>query len=51
MPKSKDQIRTELAAALRDQTINALVEALTEANYRIGELEEKLQTETKPSNP
>ena len=42
--KTKDQIRTEIAAALQNQNLNALVEALAEANLKITELEEKLQS-------
>ena len=44
MPKTKDQIRTEIASALQSQNLNALVEALAEANLKIAELEEKLQS-------
>lgn len=44
MPKTKDQIRSEIATALQSQSINALLEALTEANLKIAELEEKLQS-------
>lgn len=42
MPKTKDQIRTEIASALQSQTINTLVEALAEANARVEELTEKV---------
>lgn len=44
MPKTKDQIRAEIANALQGQNLNALVEALAEANLKIAELEEKLQS-------
>lgn len=44
MSKTKDQIRTEIANALQSQNLNALVEALAEANLKIAELEEKLQS-------
>ena len=49
MPKTKDQIRTEIASALQGQTINTLVEALAEANAKIAELEEKLAASQKES--
>jgi uncharacterized coiled-coil protein SlyX len=42
MPKTKEQIRTEIASALQSQTINTLVEALAEANAKIEELNEKI---------
>jgi uncharacterized coiled-coil protein SlyX len=44
MPKTKDQIRTEIASALQNQNLNALVEALAEANLKIAELEQKLES-------
>lgn len=44
MSKTKDQIRAEIANALQSQNLNALVEALAEANLKIAELEEKLQS-------
>lgn len=47
MSKTKDQIRTEIANALQSQNLNALVEALAEANLKIAELEEKLQSASK----
>ena len=47
MPKTKDQIRTEIASALQGQTINTLVDALAEANAKIEELTEKLAAATK----
>jgi uncharacterized coiled-coil protein SlyX len=47
MPKTKDQIRSEIASALQGQTINTLVEALAEANAKIEELNEKLAEASK----
>jgi uncharacterized coiled-coil protein SlyX len=47
MPKTKDQIRTEIASALQGQTINTLVEALADANAKIEELTEKLEAASK----
>lgn len=44
MPKTKDQIRTEIASALQSQSINMLIESLAAANLKIAELEEKLQS-------
>lgn len=48
MPKTKDQIRTEIASALQNQTINALIEALTEANEKVQSLAEELEALKKP---
>jgi uncharacterized coiled-coil protein SlyX len=48
MPKTKEQIRTEIATALQSQTINTLVEALAEANAKIEELTEKVDSCNKP---
>lgn len=49
MPKTKEQIRTEIASALQSQTINTLVEALAEANAKIEELTEKVNSAEKTS--
>lgn len=47
MPKTKEQIRVEIAGALQNQTINTLVDALAEANAKIEELTEKLEGKPK----
>jgi len=43
MPKTKEQLRTEIGSALQAQTINTLIDALAEANAKIEELSEKLK--------
>lgn len=44
MPKTQDQIRSEIISGLQSQSINMLIESLAAANLKIAELEDKLQS-------
>ena len=41
-PKTKDQFRAEIAAAVQNQSLSLLVDALADANIRLATLEAEL---------
>lgn len=46
--KTKDHIKSEIVAQLHQQSLGMLIDALAEAQAKIGELEQKLNEAQKP---